>query len=56
MNRMGGEEVFREGEWPAQWREGDLSAVPLPRALNLVGLMIIQPEVTHQVTSSQVAL
>ena len=30
MNRMGGEEVFREGKWPAQWRGGDLGAVPLP--------------------------
>ena len=35
---------------------GSWCRAPAPAPLNLVGLMIIQPEVTHQGTSSQVAL
>ena len=35
---------------------GPRGRAPATTPLNLVGLMIIQPEVTHQGTSSQVAL
>ena len=35
---------------------GPRGRAPAPTPLNLVGLMIIQPEVTYQGTSSQVTL